>query len=121
MQLLVIVLIIGIRGLHAQQRPPAPDKDPFVGTWRANAAQSKPKLDKAQATYERVIVRQGDELLFSSTGGPSKAKVRDFQLKCDGRFYPLPAGPVMNCSYISTARVDGETRDPSGERHCWTP
>lgn len=105
---------------HAQQSPPAPDQDPFVGTWRANAAQSKPKLDKTEASYERVIARQGDELLFSSTGGPSKARARAYRLRCDDRFYPLPTGPVLRCTYVAPNRVDGETDDPTGEHHYWT-
>lgn len=106
--------------LHSQQNPPTPDQDPFVGTWRANAAQSRPKLDKTQASYERVITREGDELIFSSTGGPSKARVRAYRLKCDDRFYSLPTDPVLRCMYASPNRVDGETRDPTGDYHYWT-
>ena len=105
---------------HAQQSLPMPDQDPFVGTWRANAAQSKPKLNKTEASYERVITRQGDELLFSSTGGPSKAKARAYRLRCDGRFYPLPTGPALRCTYASPNRVDGQTDDPTGAHHYWT-
>jgi hypothetical protein len=106
--------------LYSQQSPPMPDQDPFVGRWRANAAQSRPKLDKTQASYERVIAREGDELLFLSTGGPSKARVRAFRLKCDNRFYSLPDGPVLRCMYSSPNRVDGEARDPTGDHHYWT-
>ena len=106
--------------LHSQQNPPTPDQDPFVGTWRANATQSRPKLDKQQASYERVITREGDELLFSSAGGPSKAKVRAYRLKCDDQFYSLPAGPILRCTYGSPNRVDGETRDPTGDHRYWT-
>ena len=107
--------------LHAQQSPPAPDQDPFVGTWRANAAQSKPKLNKTEASYERVIAREGDALVFSSTGGAFEAaNARSYRLKCDGRIYPLPRGPLSRCAYASPNRVDGETGDPTGKRHYWT-
>jgi len=106
--------------LHSQPSPPKPDQDPFVGSWRANADQSKPKLDKTEASYERVIARAGDELVFSSTGGPSKAKARAYHLRCDDRFYPLPTGPTLRCTYASAYRVDGETDDPTGEHHYWT-
>ena len=112
--------VVAIASLRAQQSPPPPDQDPFVGTWRANAAESKPRLDKKQASYVRVIAREGDELLFSSTGGPSKATARDFRLRCDGKFYQLPTGPVLKCIYIAPTRVDGETRDPNGELMYWT-
>jgi hypothetical protein len=116
----VLVTAGTIAILHSQQSPPKPDLDPFVGTWRANAARSKPKLDKTQASYERVIAREGDELLFSSIGGPSRARARAFRLKCDDRFYPLPTGPVLRCTYASPNRVNGETHDPTGDLLYWT-
>ncbi len=116
----VLVMVASIVALHAQQDPPTASRDPFVGTWRANVAKSTPRLNKTEASYERVIARQGDELLFSSSGGSSKAKVRDFRLKCDGRFYPLPTGPVLRCAYLSANRVNGETRDPDGRLLYWT-
>lgn len=118
--LLVVAAAVTIALSYAQRNPPTPDQDPFVGTWRANAAQSKPKLDRTAASYERVIARQGEELLFSSTGGPSKAKDRAYRLRCDGGFHPLPTGPVLSCMYISSNRVDGQTDDPTGEHHYWT-
>jgi hypothetical protein len=116
----VLVTAAIIAALRAQQNPPMPDQDPFVGTWRANAAQSKPKLNKTEASYERVIARNGDELLFSSTGGRSKEKARAYRLRCDDRFYPLPTGPVLRCIYVSPRRVDGQTVDPNGEHDYWT-
>ena len=120
MRALPVAAAVTIALSYAQQNPPPPDLDPFVGTWRANAAQSKPKLDRTEASYERVIARQGDDLLFSSTGGRSKEKARTYRLRCDGGFYPLPTGPVLRCTYISPNRVDGRTDDPTGEHDYWT-
>lgn len=97
---------------------PPPDKDPFVGHWRANAAKSQPKLNKKEASYERIIKRDGDDLVFASSGGASKATIREFTLRCDGEFHPLPAGPLLLCVYTAPNRVEGETRE-SGRSQFW--
>lgn len=121
MKALLVLIGAGAVALsHGQPSPPVADQDPFVGTWRANAAQSKPKLNKVEATYERVIAREGDELLFSITGGAPKAKARAFRLRCDDRFYQLPTGPALRCIYESPNRVVGETRNPTGKRQYWS-
>jgi hypothetical protein len=98
--------------------PPA-DEDRFVGHWRANAGKSRPPLDKKEASYERTIQRDGDELIFSSSGGASKAAIRQFRMLCDGRFHPLPTGPILSCRYVSATRVEGETQDPTRTRRFW--
>src|ERR1039457_532889 len=96
---------------------PPPDEDRFVGRWHANAAKSRPPLDKKEASYERTIQREGDDLIFSSSGGASKAAIRQFRMLCDGRFHPLPTGPILSCRYVSATRVEGETQDPTLARH----
>jgi hypothetical protein len=104
---------------EAKTLPPPPDQDPFVGEWKANSEESRPKLSRAERSYVRTIRRAGEEVLFSSVGGASKAKVRNFRLKCDGAFYPLPTGPVLSCRWVDTNRVEGETRDPNGKKNYW--
>ena len=107
--------------MQAQQNvTPPPDLDPFVGQWRANAGKSRPALSKKQATYTRTIRRDGVDLVFVSSGGPSKALIRDFRIRCDGAFHPLPTGHVLSCIYIAPDRVEGETNGPDGSHFYWT-
>lgn len=106
--------------LNGQSTMPPPEADPFVGQWRANADKSRPRLTKVERSYERTIRREGDELIFASSGGASTAAVRDFRIRCDGRFYPLPAGPSLSCVYVSTDRVEGETKDALKGSSFWT-
>jgi hypothetical protein len=107
--------------LRAQQATlPPPEKDPFVGQWKANATKSRPRLSKKEASYERTISREGDYLVFASSGGVSKAAIRQFKILCDGLFHPLPTGPVLSCGYSAPNRVDGETKDPNHSNLFWT-
>jgi hypothetical protein len=99
---------------------PPPDRDPFVGEWKANADASHPRLHKRERPYERTIARDGDDLVFASSGGASKATVRQFRIRCDGIFHPLPSGHVLACRYAPPNRVEGETKDYStGEDDFW--
>jgi hypothetical protein len=116
-QLILLALLPLIR---AQQNAiPPPDKDPFVGEWRANATKSQPNLNKVEASYSRTVRREGGDLIFASSGGASKAVVRDFRIRCDGGFHPLPVGSVVSCLYVAPSRVEGETKDPNGEHSFW--
>jgi Tol biopolymer transport system component len=99
---------------------PPPDQDPFVGQWRANAGESRPRLGRKEASYERTIQRDGDNLIFASSGGASKATVRQFKIRCDGLFHSLPTGPILSCRYASPTRVEGETGDPTAAHSFWT-
>jgi len=103
-----------------QSAIPPPDQDPFVGQWRANATQSQPKLNKTEASYERTVRRDGDDLIFASSGGASKAAIRDFRIRCDDAFHRLPAGSLVSCRYVEARRVEGETKEPNGEHSFWT-
>ena len=98
---------------------PSADRDPVVGVWQANGEESRPKLDKVQRSYIRTISRIGADIIFSSAGGASKAKIRDFRLRCDGAFYPLPTGPVLACRWLNSNSVEGETRYPNGKKRYW--
>jgi hypothetical protein len=99
---------------------PSPDGDPFVGQWKANATKSQPKLSKKEGSYERTIKREGDDLVFASSGGVSKAAIRQFKILCDGSFHPLPTGHVLSCVYTAPNRVEGETKDPNKSNFFWT-
>ena len=106
--------------VRAQQNAiPPPDKDLFVGEWRANATKSQPKLNKVEASYERTVRREGDDLIFASSGGASKAAIRDFRIRCDDAFHSLPVGSLVSCRYVAPGRVEGETKDPNGEHSFW--
>jgi hypothetical protein len=93
---------------------------PFVGQWKANATKSRPRLSKKEASYERTISREGDYLVFASSGGVSKAAIRQFKIRCDSLLHPLPTGPVLSCGYTAPNRVDGETKDPNQSNLFWT-
>ena len=99
---------------------PPPDQDPFVGQWRANAGESRPRLGKTDASYERTIEHDGDDLIFAPSGGASKATVRQFKIRCDGLFHLLPTGPILSCRYATPTRVEGETKDPTAAHSFWT-
>jgi len=99
---------------------PPPNQDPFVGLWKANAKESRPRLDRKEASYERKIQRDGDGLVFISSGGPAGSAVRQFKIRCDGIFHPLPTGPVLSCLYAAPNRVEGETKTPLKTDVFWT-
>ena len=102
--------------------PPPADRDPFVGMWKADGDKSRPKLSKAELTYVRTIGRSDDYLLFSSTGGASKAKPEDrkYRLRCDGGFYPQPAGSTLSCTWVASNRVVGVSKSPDGKKQYWS-
>jgi len=109
----LILLLIAPALVQAQQVAiPPPDQDPFVGKWKANARKSRPKLDRKEASYERTIGRDGEDLVFASSGGVSRAAIRQFRIRCDGLFHPLPTGPILSCMYVGANRVEGETKTP---------
>jgi len=108
-----------ILGQNASPPPPPPDQDPFVGAWRANEAKSRPKLNRTERSYTRTIERSGDDLVFSSTGGASKALVRQFSIRCDGLRHTLPAGAFLSCTYTAPDRVEGETLGPNRKLSYW--
>lgn len=107
-----ILLLIASAGLpqQAPSPPPSPDNDPFVGTWKANADLSLPKLRGADASYTRIITREGDERVVSSRYGLHKSRKHSFRMRCDGQFYRVPDGThSMACQYLNSDVVDGET------------
>jgi hypothetical protein len=99
--------------------PPA-DRDPFVGVWKADGERSRPKLSKTELSYVRTITRIGEDIVLSSTGGVSKAKIREYRARCDGAFYRLPTGPLLSCTWVGQTRVEGETREPNLRNPFWT-
>ena len=117
-------LVLGISTVVLAQEsnaiPPPADRDPFVGVWQANGDKSRPKLNKVERSYTRTISRIGEDLVFSSAGGASKAKIREYRIRCDGAFYPLPAGPVLSCRWLNSSSVEGETREPNGRKLYWS-
>jgi hypothetical protein len=116
----ILIAVILPFACGQQASTPPPDQDRFVGRWRANAVKSRPHLNKTEASYERTILRDGGDLIFDSLGGASKAPVRQFRIRCDGLFHPLPSGPVLSCRYVTSTRVEGKTKDPTEARSFWT-
>jgi len=105
---------------------PEPDKDPFVGTWRANAEKSRPKLDEIDASYVRTMARDGNDLVFSSrikrahSAGFSE---NDYRIRCDGLSHRVQCGEAScttSCTYLSANRVEGDTVSPGGKTLFWT-
>jgi len=104
---------------------PEADKDPFVGTWRANTNKSWRKLDKNKpfAFYVRTISRDGDDIVFSSrTKKPESEK--HYRIRCDGLFYRVPDGRDSSygksCIYKSANRIEGELETGAGKLYYWT-
>jgi hypothetical protein len=126
----LLLLVALISGLLAQtvSNLPAPDEDPFVGTWQTNASKSRPKLDKADASYVRTIVRDGDEVVFSSrmdrrsVGG--RLSENEYRIRCDGAPHQVQCGKgscTTACTYTAENVVEGETVSlDGGERSYWT-
>jgi len=110
-----------ITALFAQEPnplPPAPDKDPFVGTWQANQNKSTPALTERGASYARRITRDGKDLVFSSLVGTSKPRYSEYRIRCDGLFHSTPFGS-LSCRYTSPNRVEGETILKTHETEFW--
>jgi hypothetical protein len=106
---------------------PAPDKDPFVGTWQANANKSRPKLDIADASYVRRIARDRDEVVFSSRidnrSVGRKVSENHYRIRCDGLPHRVQCGELScttSCTYKAENVVEGETESPDGNRSSWT-
>jgi hypothetical protein len=114
---------------------PKPDKDPFVGTWKANADKSRPKLDKAEASYVATISRDGDDLVHSyrvNKEAPAPLIKRNTysgvyeghdKIRCDGMPHDVRCGEVScskSCTYKTASRIEGETTGPDGKTSYWT-
>jgi len=92
---------------------PAPEKDPFVGLWRANRDKSHPRLGKTDASYVRLITRDGEDLVFRSQTRRSDAN--DYKIRCDGRPHVVPFG-ILSCKYAAPNMVEGETKSAEAHR-----
>ena len=122
---LLLTLFTGRSLGQASPTLPAPERDPFVGTWKADANKSRPKLDKDKASYTRTISREGDEIIFSSRakkpyGGFSE---NHYRIRCDALPHRVPCGQAScttSCAYKAPNRVEGETAGPDGETSYWT-
>jgi hypothetical protein len=97
---------------------PAPDKDPFVGTWKENRDLSNPRPSERAGTYTRVIAREGDEIVLSSTLGPPERRSQQYRMRCDGSLHPAAYG-LLSCSYTAPNTIDGETKLPNGKTKFW--
>lgn len=104
---------------------PKPDKDPFVGNWKADADKSRPKLNNIQASYLRTMSREGDDLLFYSgiekrnSAGLSENRYR---IRCDGLAHRVQCGVLFrstSCMYLSGNRVEGETKSQNDGTSYW--
>ena len=111
---------------------PEPDKDPFVGTWKANAEKSRPRLDKDEASYVRTISRDGDDVVSSSRqkkpGSPPLIKGRtysefhewQYRIRCDGLSHPVQCGPIScskSCTYTAPNRIEGLSETLNEKTH----
>lgn len=98
-------------------KPPAPNEDHFVGTWKANQEKSVPKLSERGATYTRTITRSGDDLVLSSTVGPDK--IQSYRLRCDGKRHHTSVG-ILSCTYKNPDVIEGETKLPGKDTEYWS-
>lgn len=99
--------------------PPTPDKDPFIGTWRANQDKSAPKLSERGATYTRVITRDGADLVLSSREGTTKPRKSEYRIRCDGALRRTPVGS-LSCLYKAPNFIEGETKLANRDAEYWT-
>ena len=122
MMLIIVLAAMPLWGAAHSQGPraiPPPDKDPFVGTWKANQDKSQPRLSNKEASYTRTISRDGADLVFSSRMGSSKRSQNNYKIRCDGQLHRVPFGH-LSCSYRASNIVEGETRSDDQEIHYWT-
>lgn len=122
-----ILLITSPTRLFTQAVPflPEPDKDPFVGTWKANADKSWPKLNEIEASYVRVISRNGDDLVISSrikernSAGFSE---NHYTIRCDGLPHRVQCGGsfcTTSCTYKTANSTQGETVSADNKTLYW--
>lgn len=118
---LLLIVLPSPSFTQASSALPEPDKDPFVGTWQANADKSRPKLDKTEATYVRTITREGDDLVFASrikrkhSAGFSE---NHYKIRCDGLPHRVPCGEATcttSCIFVAANRVEGDSKSPDGQ------
>jgi hypothetical protein len=118
---LLAVLTGGASGQGVRSLP-TPDKDPFVGTWKANRYKSRPKLNDEDASYVRTIAREGDELVFSSQMDSrihsGKLNENHYRIRCDGSPHPVPFGSI-SCDYKKASLIEGETLSLTNEKSFW--
>jgi hypothetical protein len=111
--ILLLIFFVGQSRPQALPSLPAPDKDPFVGTWKANANKSKPKLDKDRASYVRTISREGGEIVFSSrarrpSGGFSE---NHYRIRCDGLSHRIQCGQASCKTSYWTREVSADGQE----------
>lgn len=117
--LLVLALGFSSTAVVAQiASTPPPDKDPFVGTWRANPDKSRPRLKGTDAFYTRTFARDGDDIVSSSERGSGRPVRNNYKVRCDGRFHTVPFGS-LSCKYTAPNVVEGESLDLSMEYGYW--
>ena len=122
-----LILFMGVASpSFAQASLPQPDKDPFVGVWKASADKSRPKLNKIEASYIRTISREGDAVVLSShikrvtNAGFSENRVT---LRCNGSPHRVQCGSASctrSCMYVNENRVQGEYVSAEGKTSYWT-
>ena len=123
--LLLIALACLVKAASAQNPTlmPPPDKDPSVGEWLKNFEKSKPVKGRdctfVESHLSETVVREGDELVITERGGPSKwvcpggdkyNKSYEFKyrFRCDGNFHP-EAHSSTTCKYVAPNILEGET------------
>ena|ERR1035441_5534537 len=135
--ILCILLVALAPQLFTQDlsHPPEPNKDPFVGTWKANSDKSRPKLNKIEASYVCTMSRDGDDVVISSRikkpvpaplikkGTYSEFSENHYSIRCDGLFHRVQCGMascVTSCTYLAVNRIEGETQGSDGKSSYWT-
>lgn len=113
-----ILLAIGASAQQPASLPP-PGKDPFVGTWQANAEKSRPKLSKKDSAYRRTIARDGEDLLFSSQTKNPKPSENTYRIRCDGQFHQVPFGS-LSCKYDTSNLIEGVTEALDAKIRYWS-
>jgi len=65
------------------------------------------------------IARDGEDVVFSSQIGTSKPSEKNYRIRCDGRFHPVPFG-YLSCKYDAPNLIEGETRGLDKQTDYWT-
>ena len=113
-----IIFSLVLYGFSQSSAPfvPPPDKDIFIGTWKANRDQSVPALSDKAATYVREMARDGRDLILSSS--EKKHGRRKFRIRCDGVLHRIPPGS-MSCLYKAPNSMEGETISTGRKPEYW--
>ena len=98
----VVVLALAASGLLVAQ------SDPFSGTWKFNAANSKFEPGPPYKSETRTSQRAGD-VKVERVNADGKTQAYEYRVKYDGKDYPITGQGPNGADTIAIKRIDANT------------